>query len=145
MSDMCLLCVIQAPVYLREYARVHFTGSKALQTKVSDGGHVKLSFCFHSLADSVLCQDDLDLLAASSSPAQRTVLPLKRTAVLGPSSQEHQSPAQQYTEEALKELFRHVHHNMPDSAKKKKLVRQVHVVLSVPDVHLDQSVFDLFK
>ncbi|KAG7219939.1 hypothetical protein INR49_001869 [Caranx melampygus] len=36
-------------------------------------------------------------------------------------------PAQQYTEEALKELFRHVHHNMPDSAKKKKL-RQVHLV-----------------
>ncbi|MEQ2165521.1 hypothetical protein GOODEAATRI_017679 [Goodea atripinnis] len=69
--------------------------------------------------------DDLDLLAVSSSPAQRTALPLKRTAVLGPSSQEqYQSPAQQYTEEALKELFRHVHHNMPDSAKKKKLVRQ---------------------
>ena len=25
---------VQAPVYLREYARVHFTGTKALQTKV---------------------------------------------------------------------------------------------------------------
>uniref|UniRef100_A0A3B4UMP9 Rho GTPase-activating protein 19 n=1 Tax=Seriola dumerili TaxID=41447 RepID=A0A3B4UMP9_SERDU len=95
--------LFRAPVYLREYARVHFTGTKVLQTK-----------------------DDLELLAASSSPAQRTVLPLKRTAVLGPSSQEQcQSPAQQYTEEALKELFRHVHHNMPDSAKKKKLVRQL--------------------
>ncbi|XP_038568168.1 rho GTPase-activating protein 19 isoform X2 [Micropterus salmoides] len=93
--------LFRAPIYLRDYARVHFTGTKALQTK-----------------------DDLELLAASSSPA-RTVLPLKRTAVLGPSSQEQcQSPAQQYTEEALKELFRHVHHNMPDSAKKKKLVRQ---------------------
>ncbi|XP_008282493.1 rho GTPase-activating protein 19-like [Stegastes partitus] len=70
--------------------------------------------------------DDLELLAASSSPAQRTVLPLKRAAVLIPSSQEQcQSPAQQYTEEALKDLFRHVHHNMPDSAKKKKLVRQL--------------------
>nr|XP_020442483.1 rho GTPase-activating protein 19-like isoform X2 [Monopterus albus] len=95
--------LFRAPVYLREYARVHFTGTKALQTK-----------------------DDLDLLAVSSSPAQRTALPLKRTAVTGPSSQEQcQSPAQQYTEEALKELFRHVHHNMPDSAKKKKLVRQL--------------------
>ncbi|KAM8841776.1 rho GTPase-activating protein 19 [Synchiropus picturatus] len=30
-----------------------------------------------------------------------------------------------YTEEALKELFRHVNNNMPDSAKKKKLVRQL--------------------
>ncbi|XP_042291320.1 rho GTPase-activating protein 19 isoform X1 [Thunnus maccoyii] len=95
--------LFRAPVYLREYARVHFTGSKALQTK-----------------------DDLELLPVNGSPAQRTVLPQKRTAVLGPSSQDQcQSPAQQYTEEALKELFRHVHHNMPDSAKKKKLVRQL--------------------
>uniref|UniRef100_A0A3P8SR94 Rho GTPase-activating protein 19 n=1 Tax=Amphiprion percula TaxID=161767 RepID=A0A3P8SR94_AMPPE len=69
--------LFRAPVYLREYARVHFTGTKVL------------------------------------------------AAVLVPSAQEQcQSPAQQYTEEALKELFRHVHHNMPDSAKKKKLVRQ---------------------
>ncbi|XP_070841032.1 rho GTPase-activating protein 19 [Chaetodon trifascialis] len=95
--------LFRAPVYLRDYARVHFTGTKALQIK-----------------------DDLELLASSGSPAQRRVLPLKRTAVLGPSSQKQcQSPAQQYTEEALKELFRHVHHNMPDSAKKKKLVRQL--------------------
>ncbi|XP_018528062.1 LOW QUALITY PROTEIN: rho GTPase-activating protein 19 [Lates calcarifer] len=95
--------LFRAPVYLREYARVHFTGTKALHTK-----------------------DDLELLAASSSPAQRTALPLKRTAVLGPSSQDQcQSPAQQYTEEALKELFRHVHHNMPTPPKKKKLVRQL--------------------
>nr|XP_019964310.1 PREDICTED: rho GTPase-activating protein 19-like [Paralichthys olivaceus] len=95
--------LFRAPAYLREYARVHFAGTKALQTK-----------------------DDLELLAASSSPAQRAVLPMKRTAALGPSAQEPcHSPAQQYTEEALKDLFRHVHHNMPDSAKKKKLVRQL--------------------
>ncbi|XP_029284229.1 LOW QUALITY PROTEIN: rho GTPase-activating protein 19-like [Cottoperca gobio] len=92
--------LFRAPVYLREYARMHFTGSKTLQTK-----------------------DDLELL---SSALSGLALPLKRTAVRGLSSQEqHQSPAQQYTEEALKELFRHVHHNMPDSAKKKKLVRQL--------------------
>uniref|UniRef100_A0A4W6EH74 Rho GTPase-activating protein 19 n=1 Tax=Lates calcarifer TaxID=8187 RepID=A0A4W6EH74_LATCA len=85
--------LFRAPVYLREYARVHFTGTK----------------------------DDLELLAASSSPAQRTALPLKRTAVLGPSSQDQcQSPAQQYTEEALKELFRHVHHNMPGLRLRKR-------------------------
>ncbi|XP_075993028.1 rho GTPase-activating protein 19-like [Genypterus blacodes] len=94
--------LFKAPVYLREYARLHFTGNKALQTK-----------------------DDLELLAVSGSPAQRT-LGLKRTAVLGPSSQDqYQSPSQHYTEEALKELFRHVHDNMPDSAKKKKLIRQL--------------------
>lgn len=51
---------------------------------------------------------------------------MKRAAALGPGSEDtYQSPAQQYTEEALKELFRHVNQNMPDSAKKKKLVRQV--------------------
>ncbi|XP_067355198.1 rho GTPase-activating protein 19 isoform X2 [Channa argus] len=95
--------LFRAPVYLREYARVHFTGNKALQTK-----------------------DDLELLEMSSSPTQRPVLPLKRSAALGPTFQDQcQSPAQQYTEEALKELFRHVNHNMPDSAKKKKLVRQL--------------------
>ncbi|XP_024865327.1 rho GTPase-activating protein 19 isoform X2 [Kryptolebias marmoratus] len=95
--------LFRAPVCLRENARMHFTGTKVLQSK-----------------------DDMELLAASSSSAQRTALPVKRAAVLGPSSQEQcQSPAQHYTEEALKELFRHVHHNMPDSAKKKKLVRQL--------------------
>ncbi|XP_038144150.1 rho GTPase-activating protein 19 isoform X2 [Cyprinodon tularosa] len=95
--------LFRAPVYLREYARVHFNGTKVLQSK-----------------------DDLDLLAVSSPLTQRAALPLKRTAFLGPASQEQcQSPAQQYTEEALKDLFRHVHHNMPDSAKKKKLVRQL--------------------
>lgn len=87
-----------------------------------------------AVAVRLLAQDDLELLAVSSSPAQRAALPLKRTALGAPGSQEqHQSPAQQYTEEALKELFRHVHHNMPDSAKKKKLVRQVR-----PFVRLDK-------
>lgn len=72
----------------------------------------------------VLPQDELELLVASGSPAQRRVL--KRAAVAGSASQEQQqSPAQRYTEDALQELFRHVNHNMPDSAKKKKLVRQV--------------------
>lgn len=92
----------------------------------SNGSNTTVCPEVYSLTCPVLCQDDLELLASSSSPAQRTVLPLKRAAALGPGSQEQcQSPANQYTEEALKELFRHVHHNMPDSAKKKKLVRQV--------------------
>ncbi|XP_056265029.1 rho GTPase-activating protein 19 isoform X2 [Pseudoliparis swirei] len=80
--------LFRAPGYLRDYAKVHFTGTTALQTK-----------------------DDLEPLA----PA------LKRPA----APEQYRSPAQQYTEEALKELFRHVHLNMPDSAKKKKLVRQL--------------------
>lgn len=36
----------------------------------------------------------------------------------------HQEETQQRTEEALRELFQHVH-NMPESAKKKQLIRQV--------------------
>ncbi|XP_061583644.1 rho GTPase-activating protein 19 [Cololabis saira] len=103
--------LFRAPLYLREYAKVYFSGTRALQTK-----------------------DDLDLLVAGSSSGPRRVLPLKRPAGSGSGSgsgsgpdphQQYQSPAQQYTEEALKELFRHVHSNMPDSAKKKKLVRQL--------------------
>ncbi|GLD59207.1 rho GTPase-activating protein 19-like protein [Lates japonicus] len=63
---------------------------------------------------------------AAASCSAHSALPLKRTAVLGPSSQDPYSlQPQQYTEEALKELFRHVHHNMPDSLKKKKPVRQL--------------------
>lgn len=80
--------------------------------------------CELSADTLVLPQDDGELLVASGAPAQHRVM--KRTAVLGTDSQEQpQSPAQIYTGEALKELFRHVNHNMPDSSKKKKLVRQV--------------------
>ncbi|XP_011610947.1 rho GTPase-activating protein 19 isoform X3 [Takifugu rubripes] len=93
--------LFKAPVYLCDYARLHYSGVKGQQVK-----------------------DDSELLVASGSPVGHRVM--KRTAGLGTGSQEqHQSPAQMYTEEALKELFRHVNHNMPDSAKKKKLVRQL--------------------
>lgn len=96
--------LFRAPGYLRDYARQHFTGTSVLKSK-----------------------DDLELLAMNSSPVHRKVLPLKRAAAaVGPVLEEPcPSPAQQYTEEALKDLFVHVHLNMPDSAKKKKLVRQL--------------------
>uniref|UniRef100_A0A8C6SIQ0 Rho GTPase activating protein 19 n=1 Tax=Neogobius melanostomus TaxID=47308 RepID=A0A8C6SIQ0_9GOBI len=78
--------LFRAPCYLRDYAKQHFSGSNALQSKVK--------FCV--------------------------------TAATGPLSTDHcSSPVTQYTEDALKDLFRHVNNNMPDSAKKKKLVRQV--------------------
>lgn len=69
---------------------------------------------------SPLSQDDLDLL---TSPGSKELQPLKsqKRSRLDTS---HQEETQQRTEEALKELFHHVH-NMPDSAKKKKLIRQV--------------------
>ncbi|KAJ8001596.1 hypothetical protein DPEC_G00171110 [Dallia pectoralis] len=99
--------LFRAPVYMREHARFHFTGSKTLQTK-----------------------DDLDLLPLSGSPAP--VPPAMKRCGADPSLDLCSSPEpssaqgrQHHTEEALKELFRHVHDNMPNSAKKKKLIRQL--------------------
>ncbi|XP_072319022.1 rho GTPase-activating protein 19 [Eucyclogobius newberryi] len=93
--------LFRAPGYLRDYAKQHFTGTSVLQSK-----------------------DDLELLCLKSSPGQRKVQ--KRTAMAAALAPEHcASPSSQYTEDALKELFRHVNNNMPDSAKKKKLVRQL--------------------
>lgn len=50
------------------------------------------------------------------------LLRFKKRGLLDSSA--HQEETHQHTEEALKELFRHVH-NMPDSTKKKKLIQQV--------------------
>ncbi|XP_030309204.1 rho GTPase-activating protein 19 isoform X3 [Calypte anna] len=88
--------LFKAPVYIRECARLHYLGSRAHTSK-----------------------DDLDLL---TSPGPKELQPLKsqKRSRLDPC---HQEETQQRTEEALKELFHHVH-NMPDSAKKKKLIRQ---------------------
>ncbi|XP_019718248.1 rho GTPase-activating protein 19 [Hippocampus comes] len=97
--------LFKAPVYLREHARTHFMKTATLRSK-----------------------DDLDLLSLNGSPRRQVASPLKRRAApvaFGSAPDQCPSPAQQYTEEALQDLFRHVHHNMPDSAKKKKLVRQM--------------------
>uniref|UniRef100_A0A8B9ZAS4 Rho-GAP domain-containing protein n=1 Tax=Anas platyrhynchos TaxID=8839 RepID=A0A8B9ZAS4_ANAPL len=64
--------------------------------------------------------DDLDLL---TSPGSKELQPLK-SQKRGRLDSCHQEETQQRTEAALRELFRHVH-NMPDSAKKKKLIRQL--------------------
>lgn len=69
---------------------------------------------------SPLSQDDLDLLTSSGSKELQPLKSQKRSRL----DSCHQEETQQRTEETLKELFRHVH-NMPDSAKKKKLIRQV--------------------
>ncbi|KAJ8404928.1 hypothetical protein AAFF_G00333150 [Aldrovandia affinis] len=83
--------LFRAPPYIRDYARMQFSGSKTLQSK-----------------------DDLDLLPVSGT---EDTVPPKRVC-------QETGSAQHHTEEALKELFRHVNNNMPDSAKKKKLIRQ---------------------
>ncbi|XP_078079105.1 rho GTPase-activating protein 19 isoform X1 [Mustelus asterias] len=92
--------LFRAPAYIRELARLQFAGSKL----------------------SVI-RDDLDLLPASNCPDSLPSNSAKRNrlhSVLRPKEE-----TQQHTEEALKELFKHVS-NMPDSAKKKRLVRQFH-------------------
>ncbi|XP_061490391.1 rho GTPase-activating protein 19 isoform X2 [Rhineura floridana] len=89
--------LFKAPSYIRESARLHYLDSRAHASK-----------------------DDLDL------PGPRgfknfQLLKFKKRGLLDPSA--HQEDTQQHTEDALKELFLHVH-NMPDSAKKKKLIQQ---------------------
>eukprot|EP00079_Xenopus_tropicalis_P037576 XP_017951347.1 PREDICTED: rho GTPase-activating protein 19 isoform X2 [Xenopus tropicalis] len=94
--------LFKAPPYIREYARLYFSGSRTPASK-----------------------DDLDLLPAQSSSDYHFQKHPKRSRIgSSPSSSTSvQEQTQQHTEEALKELFRHVH-NMPDSAKKKRLIRQ---------------------
>ncbi|KAL0159445.1 hypothetical protein M9458_043170, partial [Cirrhinus mrigala] len=59
--------------------------------------------------------DDLELLSVGGSPFTSAC---KRSgARVGLDSDNH-------TEEALRELYQHVTDNMPNSAKKKKLIRQ---------------------
>ncbi|XP_069756522.1 rho GTPase-activating protein 19 isoform X1 [Narcine bancroftii] len=89
--------LFRAPAYIRELARMQFTGSKIAVSK-----------------------DDLDLLPVPDCPDLLFVKGTKRSRLQ--SVLQHEE-TQQRTEEALKELFKHVS-NMPDSAKKKKLVRQ---------------------
>ncbi|XP_053306010.1 rho GTPase-activating protein 19 [Spea bombifrons] len=96
--------LFKAPAYIREYARLYFTGSKTPASK-----------------------DDLDLLSAQTPSDDHFLKYPKRSRLASSpsSSSTQQEKTQQHTEEALKELFRHVH-NMPDSAKKKRLIRQFH-------------------
>uniref|UniRef100_A0A671XD49 Rho GTPase-activating protein 19 n=1 Tax=Sparus aurata TaxID=8175 RepID=A0A671XD49_SPAAU len=75
--------LFKAPAYIKEYTHSYFTGSKALQSKVS-----VFVFC-----------------------------------VVHSSCTIRSSETQSYTESALKELYQQVS-SMPESAKKKKLIRQ---------------------
>lgn len=63
----------------------------------------------------IVLQDDLDLYDGTGS---RVLLPSKR------SSDEPDGVGTVHTQEALRELFQQVS-NMPESAKKKKFIRQV--------------------
>ncbi|XP_040600449.1 rho GTPase-activating protein 19 isoform X4 [Mesocricetus auratus] len=91
--------LFKAPAYIRECARLYYLGSR---TQVS--------------------KDDLDLTTSCHAMSFHLARSQKRNRVDSCSQQEE---TQQHTEEALKELFQHVH-NMPDSTKKKQLIRQFH-------------------
>ncbi|XP_016088435.1 rho GTPase-activating protein 19-like [Sinocyclocheilus grahami] len=75
--------------------------------------HVRLQFADTSMIHS---KDDLELLSVGGSPFMSA---WKRSAA------RVRSDSDSHTEEALRELYRHVTHHMPNSAKKKKLIRQL--------------------
>ncbi|CAI5654092.1 rho GTPase-activating protein 19 [Oreochromis niloticus] len=89
--------LFKAPPYIKEYARLYFTGSKALQ--LNDD----LTLCSGAKEGPVTA-----VTVASPSPSITTVT----------------SDTQSYTESALRELYQQVS-SMPESAKKKKLIRQI--------------------
>ncbi|GAA6213803.1 rho GTPase-activating protein 19-like [Lates japonicus] len=99
--------LFKAPVYIKEYARLYFTGSKSLQSK----------------DDLTLCSGTKDgpIAAVTAAPPS----PFMRSTVSEGSSTctTRSSETQNYTESALRELYQQVN-NMPESAKKKKLIRQ---------------------
>ncbi|XP_034007700.1 rho GTPase-activating protein 19-like [Trematomus bernacchii] len=100
--------LFKAPTYIKEYTRLYFTGSKTLQSR----------------DDSTLCSASKQelipvLTAASPSRSVRTI----RGEVSSSSSLKSPERAS-YTESALRELYQQVS-TMPESAKKKKLIRQL--------------------
>ncbi|KAM4591984.1 rho GTPase-activating protein 19-like isoform 2-T2 [Odontesthes bonariensis] len=99
--------MFKAPLYIEEYARLYFTGSKTL--KLND--------------DLTLCSGTKDgplgaIPAASPSPPVKTI-----AGEISDTCSVESSETQSYTESALRELYQQVN-NMPESAKKKKLIRQ---------------------
>ncbi|KAK2824278.1 hypothetical protein Q5P01_021453 [Channa striata] len=95
--------LFKAPVYIKEYAHLYFTGSKALQTK-----------------------DDLTLIPGPKDGIEDPVAVVTPASFASPSMKTctvRSTEPQNYTETALKELYQQLH-NLPESAKKKKLIRQ---------------------
>ncbi|XP_070772304.1 rho GTPase-activating protein 19-like [Enoplosus armatus] len=102
--------LFKAPAYVKEYTRLYFTGSKTLQSK----------------DDLTLCSGTKDgpvsavtaVCGASPSPSMRTTGDEVSSTCTIKSSE-----TRSYTESALRELYQQVN-NLPESAKKKKLIRQ---------------------
>ncbi|XP_054974989.1 rho GTPase-activating protein 19 [Sorex araneus] len=88
--------LFKAPAYIRECARLHYLNSRTQASK-----------------------DDLDLTVSCHTKSFQLARPQRRNQLDSYSREE----TQQRTEAALRELFQHVH-GMPESAKKKQLIRQ---------------------
>ncbi|XP_070833964.1 rho GTPase-activating protein 19-like [Chaetodon trifascialis] len=99
--------LFKAPAYIKEYTRLYFTGSKTLQSQDD------LTLCSGTSGGQMSAAT-----AASPSPSVRTIVGAASSACTIRSSE-----TQSYTESALRELYQQVN-NMPESAKKKKLIRQ---------------------
>ncbi|XP_008280641.1 rho GTPase-activating protein 19 [Stegastes partitus] len=99
--------LFKAPVYIKEYARLYFTGSKTLQSNDD-----------LSLYSGIKDEPIAAATAASPSPSMRTI-----TSEASSTCTSSSSDTQSYTESALRELYQQVN-NMPESAKKKKLIKQ---------------------
>uniref|UniRef100_A0A665VFX7 Rho GTPase-activating protein 19 n=1 Tax=Echeneis naucrates TaxID=173247 RepID=A0A665VFX7_ECHNA len=97
--------LFKAPVYIKEYAGLYFTGSKSLQSK----------------DDLTLCSGTQNGPIAAVKVAPST--PIKSSIGSEVSNACTSSSTETYTESALRELYQQVN-NMPESTKKKKLIRQ---------------------
>ncbi|XP_027861771.1 rho GTPase-activating protein 19-like [Xiphophorus couchianus] len=99
--------MFKAPVYIKEYARLFYTGSKTLQSNDD------LNLSSGNKTGSIAA-----IAAPSPSPSMRSIAgETSSTSNIKPS--ENQS----YTESCLRELYKQVN-SMPESAKKKKLIRR---------------------
>ncbi|KAM4729494.1 rho GTPase-activating protein 19-like [Anableps anableps] len=99
--------MFKAPVYIKEYARLYYTGIKTLQSN----DDLNLSSGNNTVSIAAIA-------APSRSPSMRSISgETSSTSTIKPS--ENQS----YTESCLRELYKQVN-SMPESAKKKKLIRQ---------------------
>ncbi|CAL8256474.1 unnamed protein product [Lota lota] len=104
--------LFRAPTYVKEYARVYFTGSKTLQSKDD------LALCTGPASSSV------EEVCFTTPPPPPPPTPSARGVGLWVSSPAVGMPAgHRHTEHALRELQQQIS-SMPASAKKKKLIRQ---------------------
>ncbi|XP_068183769.1 rho GTPase-activating protein 19-like [Antennarius striatus] len=99
--------LFKAPPYIKEYTRLYFMGSKTLKSK----------------DDLTLCTGTKDELLSTLNAASPTPSITTTKGDTCGNCPNTTSENQSYTESALRELYQQVN-NMPESAKKKKFIRQ---------------------